>query len=193
MKRVIDPNESGKCALRLELGGDRFERNSRTRKGDGTRTVESGNRDRPIVPCDEGDNFVFRQSDGKHRPLAASAFFHEARAQRDDPGRFVERKDAGDAGRRDFAHAVTNDRGRLDAPRFPERRERHLHGKNAGLTDLGPLHLRRFFAATKFLEEREAGPGSKRHVTSFDRLAKDRLVLPSAHVPCPTIAAPVRS
>ena len=132
MKRMIDPHESRKCALRLELGGDRFERNSRTRERDGTRAVESGNRYCPIVSRDECDGFVLGQSDGKHRSFAASAFFHETRAQRDDAGRFFERKNSGNAGRRNFADAVTNDRGWLNAPRFPERRERHLHGKNAG-------------------------------------------------------------
>ena len=70
------------------------------------------------------------QSDREHGSFAASACLHEARSQRDDPRRFFEGKDAGDAGGRDLTHAVADDGRRLDAPGFPKRRERHLHGKN---------------------------------------------------------------
>ena len=76
MKRMIHPNETGESALRLELGRDRFERKARTRKRDRTRTVEGGNRDGAIVPRDECEGFLFRQTDGEHGAFAASAFLH---------------------------------------------------------------------------------------------------------------------
>ena len=92
MKRMIDPNESRERALRLEFGGHRLERNARTRERDGTRPVEGGNRDSAIVPRNERQGFVLRQSNREHRSFAASARFHETRSQRDDLGRFFERK-----------------------------------------------------------------------------------------------------
>ena len=177
VKRMIDPDESGKGALRLEFGCHRLERNARARKCDRPWSVESGNRDRSIVTRNESQSFIFGQPDGEHRSFAASARFHQTRAQRDNPGRFFDGKNAGDAGRGDLTHAMTNNGGRLNAPGFPKRRERHLHRKDGGLPNLRPVHLGRFFGAAEFFEEREARPGTERSVTLFNRLAKDRLML----------------
>ena len=180
-------------ALLFQFGGHRLKRNTRTRERDGTRTVEGGNRYRSIVPRDECDGFVLRQSDREHRSFAASAFLHETRSQRDDPCRFFEGKDAGNAGGRDLTDAVADDGRRLDAPRFPERRERHLHGKNGGLTNLRPMHLARFFRAAEFFEKREARPWTKRRVATLDRLDEKPARAASIRGPFPTIAALDRS
>src|SRR6478672_9550016 len=109
MKRMIDPNESRERALCLEFGGHSLERNARTRECNGTRPVESRNRYSAVVPHNEGQGFFLRQSDSEHRSFSASAGFHEARSQRDDLGCFLERKNSGDAGSRDFSHAMTDD------------------------------------------------------------------------------------
>ena len=142
-----------------------------------TRPVESGNRYRAIVPRNESQGFFFRQSNGEHRSFAASARFHETRSQRDNPGRFFEGKNAGDACSRDLTHAMTDNGRRLNAPGFPKRRERHLHRKNGRLSNLRPVHLGRFFGAAEFFEQREARPRTERSVTLFHRLAKHRLML----------------
>src|SRR6476659_6208652 len=177
MKWMIDPNESRKRALCLEFGGHRLERNARTRERNGTRPVEGRNRYSAVVPRNEGQGFFLRQSNSEHRSFSASAGFHEARSERDDPGCFLKRKNSGDAVSRDFSHAMTDDGRRLNAPGFPKRRERHLHGKNGRLSNLRPLHLGCFFRAAEFFEKREAGPRTERGVTIFNRLAKHRLML----------------
>ena len=74
-------------------------------------------------------------------PLAAHSSMNRP-AKHDDPRRFLEAENAGHARRRDFADAVADDRGRFDAPRFPKRGERHLHGEDGRLRDLGAMHLR---------------------------------------------------
>src|SRR6266850_461289 len=135
MKWMIDPNESRERALRLKFGGHGLERNTRTRERNGTRPVEGGNRYNAVVPRDESQGFFLRQSNSEHRSFSPSAGFHEARSERDDLGCFLERKNSGDAGSRDFSHAVTNNGRRLNTPGFPERCERHLHRKNRRLSN----------------------------------------------------------
>ena len=106
--------------------------------------------------------------------------------KRDDPRRFFQGKNPRDAGRRNFADAVADDRGWFHAPRFPERGERHLHCKNRGLTNLRPLHLASLLRCGRVLREaRNRVHGRKRRVASLHRLAKDRLVLHqfAAHAP----------
>ena len=88
MKWMIDPHEPRKRALRLEFGGHRFERNARPRKRDRTRSVERGNRHRPVVPRDQRQRFLLAQTDREHGAFAARAFLHETRAQHDNPRRF---------------------------------------------------------------------------------------------------------
>ena len=158
-------------------GSQPTERKARTGKRDRTRAVISGNRDRAIVPRDEREGFFFRQSDREHCAFAASTFLHQTRSQRDHAGRVFNGKDAGDASRGDLAHAVADDSGRLHAPGFPERGERHLHGKNGRLPDLRPRDAGGFFAAAEFFEKGEAGPGTQSGVATFHRFAEDRLVL----------------
>src|ERR1700719_2753601 len=53
MERMINPNESRKRALRLELGRHRLQRNARTRERDRTRSVEGGNCYGAVVPGDQ--------------------------------------------------------------------------------------------------------------------------------------------
>src|SRR6266403_982340 len=108
MKWMIDPNESRERALCLEFGGYGLERNARTRERNGTRPVEGRNRYSAVVPRDEGQGFFLRQSNSEHRSFSASAGFHEARSERDNLGRFFQRKNTGDACRRDFTHAMTD-------------------------------------------------------------------------------------
>ena len=81
MKRMIDPHEPGERALRFEFGGHRFERNTRARERDRTRSVESGNRHRPVVPRDQCQRFLLGQTDCEHRSFAAPAFLHETGSQ----------------------------------------------------------------------------------------------------------------
>ena len=116
VKRMIDPNESRERALRFEFGGHRFERGTRTRKCDRTRPVYGGDRDGSIVSRNERQGFVFLQSYREHRSFAASARFHETRSLRDNLDRFFQRKNTGDACRLDLTHAMTDDRGRFNAP-----------------------------------------------------------------------------
>src|SRR2546430_6241129 len=120
MKWMIDPNESRERALRLEFGGHCLERNTRTRERNGTRPVEGGNRYGPVVPRDEGQGFFLGQSDSEHRSFSASTRLHEARSQRDNPGRFFDRKDAGNVRSCDFPHAMADDGQRLNTPGFPD-------------------------------------------------------------------------
>src|SRR5438552_1809866 len=101
----------------------------------------------------------------EHRSFSASTRLHEARSQRDNPGRFFDRKDAGNACSCDFPHAMADDARRLNTPGFPERCERHLHRKNRRLSNLRPMHLGHFFGAAEFFEEREAGPWTERRLT----------------------------
>src|SRR5258708_31977487 len=109
MKWMIDPNESGEHVLCLEFSGHGLERSAPTRQRNGTRPVEGRNRYSAVVPRDEGQGFFLRQSNSEHRSFSASAGFHEARSERDDPGCFLERKNSGDAGSRDFSHAMADD------------------------------------------------------------------------------------
>src|SRR6478736_165790 len=109
MKWMIDPNESRERALCLEFGGHGLERNPRTRERNGTRPVEGRNRYSAVVWRNEGQGFFLRQSNSEHRSFSASAGFHEARSQSDNPRRFFKWKDAGDASSRDFSHAMTDD------------------------------------------------------------------------------------
>src|SRR2546423_12846295 len=109
MKRMIDPNESRERALRLEFGGHGLERNPRTRERNRTRPVEGRNHCSAVVPRNEGQGFFLRQSNSEHRSFSASAGFHEAGSERDDLGCLLERKNSGDAGSRDFSHAMTGD------------------------------------------------------------------------------------
>ena len=62
MKWMIDLNRSREGALRLQFGGDRFERNVRTRERNRTWPVDGGNRNSSIVPRDKRQGFFFRQS-----------------------------------------------------------------------------------------------------------------------------------
>src|SRR4029453_14312803 len=109
MKWMIDPNESRERAPCLDFGGHGLERNARTREGNGRRSVEGRKRYSAVVPRDEGQGFFLRQSNSEHRSFSASAGFHEARSKRDDLGGFLERKNSGDAGSRDFSHTMADD------------------------------------------------------------------------------------
>src|SRR4029434_3087998 len=109
MKWMIDPNESRERAACLEFGGDGLERNARTRERNGTRSVEGRNRYSAVVPRDEGQGFLLRPPHSEHPSCSGSAGFHEARPERDDLGGFLERKNSGDAGRRDFSHTMADD------------------------------------------------------------------------------------
>src|SRR5260370_32367256 len=109
MKWMIDPNESRERSLCLECGGHGLERNARTRERNGTRRVEGRNRYSAVVPRNEGQGFFLRQSNSEHRSFSASAGCHEARSERDDLGCFLERKNSGDAGSRNFSHAMADD------------------------------------------------------------------------------------
>src|SRR6266436_7429705 len=116
MKWMIDPNESRERALCLEFGGHGLERNPRTRDRNGTRPIEGRNRYSAVVPRNEGQGFFLRQSNSEHRSFSASAGFHEARSERDDLGCFLERKNSGDAGSRDFSNAIPDVGGSLNPP-----------------------------------------------------------------------------
>src|SRR4029077_4329781 len=120
VKRMVHPDESGKDTLRLEFDCHCLERNARTRKCDRPWSVESGYRYRSIVTRNESQGFIFGQSDGEHRSFAPSARFHETCSQRNNPGRFFDRKDAGDACSCNLTHAMTNNGRRLNAPGFPK-------------------------------------------------------------------------
>ena len=109
VKRMIDPNESRERALCLEFGGHGLERNAPARERNGTRPVEGRNRYSAVVSRDEGQGFFLRQSNSEHRSFSASAGFHEARSERDYLGCFLERKNSGDAGSRDFSYAMADD------------------------------------------------------------------------------------
>ena len=102
------------------------------------------------MPGNERQGLIFRQSYCQHRSFSPPAGFHETRSKRDNPGRFFNRKDAGNARRCDFSHAMTDNGRRLNAPGFPKFRERYLHCKNGRLSDLGPRHLRGFFGPAQF-------------------------------------------
>ena len=137
--------------------------------------------------------FLFAQTDREHRAFAARATFHEARPQRDDARRFFHAENARDAGRRNFADTVADDRRWLDAPGFPKLGERHLHRENRGLRDLRPLHLGGFLGAAEFFEQGKSRPRTHRGVAALDASRGRPARAASARGPCPTIAGLVRS
>ena len=61
------------------------------------------------MPRNECQGFILRQSNREHRSVSASAPFHETRSQSDDPRRFFEGEDAGDACSCDLPHAMADD------------------------------------------------------------------------------------
>ena len=200
MKRMIDPHESREDALRLQFGDHRLERNARAREGERTRAVEGGDRDGAVVARDQSAALHPRgRPNGEHGSFAARARFHETRPQHDDPRGFFQRKHAGDASRGDLSHAVTDDGRGLDAPGFPQLRERHLHRKDRRLRNLRPVHLRGFLGATEFFEERKAAPtvaSRRRSAPSLrGRPARARISsrpMPHHCGPCPLMMKPMR-
>ena len=185
MEGMIDADEPREDALRLQLGEHRFERNARAGEGQRTRAVEGGDRDGAVVARDQRARFIFAETHGEHGAFAARAAVHEARPQHDDPRAFFQAEHAGDASRGDLADAVPDDRRGLDAPRFPQLRQRDLHGENRRLRDLGAVHLRGLLGASEFLEQRKARPRFHRGGAAFEGRAEDRLVAHqlAAHAP----------
>ena len=109
------------------------------------------------------------------------------------------RKNAGNARRRDFAHAMADNGRRLNAPGFPKRRERHLHRKNGRLPDLRPVHLGGFLGAAEFFEQREVRPRTQRSVALVQSPRRNTgscsiksRPIPHHCGPCPLMMKPMR-
>ena len=126
-------------------------------------------------------------------PSPRAQLVHEPRAQHDDPRAFFQAEHAGDARRGDLADAVADDRRGLDAPRFPQLRQRDLHRENRRLRDLGAVHLRGLLRAAEFLEQREARVHGRIAASQRSMIRGRPARAASARGPCPTIAGPVRS
>ncbi len=142
VERMVHLHESREDALRLQLREHRFQRDPRAGESERARAVEGGDRHRAVMPRDERLGFLLAQTDGEHGAVAAGAVLHEPGPERDDARPFFQRKNARDTRRGDFAHAVADDRGGLNAPRFPKLRQRHLHREDRRLRDFGAVHLR---------------------------------------------------
>ena len=117
MKRMIHPHQARKDALRLQFGQHRLERKLRSRPG----SASVGPLNAAIVTVRScraisAARRLFVEADRQHGPFAAGAFVHETRPQHDDPRGFLQAENARDAGRRDLADAVPDDRRRLARP-----------------------------------------------------------------------------
>ena len=173
---MIHPHEPGEDILRLQFGRDGLERGTRAREGQRAGAVEGRDAHRAVMAGDERQRFFFGEAHRQHRPLATRAFMHQPRAQHDHPRGLLQAEDSGDARRRDFADAVADDGGGRDPQGFPKFRERHLHGENRGLRDLGLLQFRGRFVAAQFLEQGESRIRAHGRGTSLHRPAEHRLV-----------------
>ena len=129
------------------------------------------------MPGDYCMRFIRSHADSEHGAISSCTFIHEAPAQHDDLRGLIQRKNASDTSGGDFAHAVTNDGGRINAPRLPKRRKCHLHGENRRLRYFRALHLRFGLRTVQFIHKRELGPWTHGLVAGLDHAFEDRLML----------------
>ena len=192
MEGMIDPDESGEDALRLHLGEHCFERNARAGEGQRTRAIDGGDRDGAVVARDQGTRFVFAQTHREHRAFPAGAAVHETGPLPDDPRAFLQAEHAGNASRGDFSDTMADDRRGLNAPGFPQLRQRDLQGENRRLRDLRAVHLRGLLGASEFFQQGKACPRFHRGGATFKRRSEDRLVayqLPTHPIPLRALSA----
>ena len=100
--------------------------------------VDRGERE---LAAEQRRDLLRRQRDREHR--ARRHALEEPPAQRHERQRVVEREHAGQTRGRVLAHAVADQRGRLDAPRAPELRERVLDEEERGQLQRGALEALR--------------------------------------------------
>ena len=123
---------AGEHLASLELGEQLLDRVGVARHDRRARAVAHGHREPAAVAADRLPSLVERQLHDGHRPAAGDAL-HQLAAPADDARGVLQGQRAGHVGRRHLAHAVPDDGRRLDAPRAPERGERHLHGEQRRL------------------------------------------------------------
>ena len=102
---------------------------------------------------DHSTSFIGTHANCEHGAASCRALIHETTTQHDDLRGLIQREDASDTGCGDFTDTVSNDSRRLNALRLPKRGERHLHGKDRRLRDLGALHFCLSFGAIEFVHQ----------------------------------------
>ena len=93
-----------------------------------------------------------------------------------DSNGILQRKRAGDVGRRHFTRAMTEHGGGLDAPRSPQRRQRDLQRKDRRLPEAGLLDLRALLVGRQLVQQRPAGEPAEQIAHLLDGAAKDGLL-----------------
>src|SRR5271166_510028 len=80
---------------------------------------------------------------------------------------------------------MANDRSRLNAPGFPQFRERDLYRKNGWLRKFRSMHLGRFFRAAQLFHQRKRPPRAHHCIATFDGFPEYGLVLKqvASHAP----------
>src|ERR1700736_39243 len=176
MERMIHSHEFRVSSSWFQFGGNQLERGAPSGKRKRTRSVKCRNGYCTIVAGDERTSFVFVQTHCEHCSISAGTILHELRAQYDHPRCLLQTEYAGNVRRRDFADAMSDNCSRQNAPRFPQCRQRYLHGKDRGLRNSSPMHLGGFFCAAQFLQEGKPCPWAHCGIALLDRPAEYRLV-----------------
>ena len=182
-----DPN-----AVTLELRADRADRRHRPREHHLTRRVHGGDRHVRAVRRQVRRHLRLGQPHRGHG--ARRQRLHQPPAQRDEAGGVVQREDAGDAGRRVLADAVTDHGRRLDAPRAPQRGERVLDREQRRLGVAGSVEIprarRRRRRGSPASGRSSSGSSAAAQSSSARRKTGSRLV--RAARPSPRTASPAR-
>ena len=175
VERVLHAHEAVENLALLEFGRHRLERRPEPGDREGFRSVERCDARLRVVPRDEVACRLLVESHGEHGPREACAPGHHLRADHDDARGLFEGEDAGHAGRREFAHAVSGDGRGCDAAGFPQFAQGELHGENRRLPDFRLGQTRRLFVLGQFLQQREVRIRLHRLGACFHRLAEDFL------------------
>ena len=112
---------------------------------------------------------------------------HQAAPQTDDPGRVIQAQRAGDVGGGHFAHALADDRVRLDAPGAPELGDGHLDGEEHRLDHVNSVEVG--VAGAQFLQRRPVQVAVQRGVGALQAGTEDRLQFQEATAHPPPLGA----
>lgn len=135
MGGVVDVEAADEDLLPVEVGEQGLHGVDGTGDDGGAATVDGGDTDLAAVVGEAGLDLRVRQRDDGHR--AAAGQFGQGLAAQGDHGRgVVEAERPGDAGRRDLALAVPDDRVRPYATGAPHGGEGHHHGEQHRLDDV---------------------------------------------------------
>ena len=119
--------------------------------------------------------------------------FHETCAKRDDPGCFLERQNSGDAGSRDFSHAMTDDGRRLERPRLSRAPRAPLAWRKWPAVQSPFVASGMFLRSGRVLREARSWPTDGARRRNFQSPRETPAHAASIRAPFPTSASLVRS